>query len=63
MSLHDPVKVLIIPVYDSYPALLQKHSLAGQIVIKILMLIGADVVWLNVGENTKSNTSPGYGEA
>ena len=53
MSFNDLIKMLIVPVHDSYTALLEKHGFAMKIIIIILMLIRSDMVWLDIGKNTE----------
>ena len=45
--------MLIISVNDSYLTLLKQQALTVNIIFKVLMLIGSDVVRLNVCEDSK----------
>ena len=49
----------IIPVKNSYFALSEQHALTVKIIIKILVLIRADMIRLNIGENANVKSKAG----
>ena len=53
VSLHNPVKMLIVTVYDTDFTLFEKHGFAVKIIVKILMLFRSDMIRFNIGKDTK----------
>ena len=52
MSLQDPFQMGIISIKNSHFALSEQHALAVKIIIKILVLVGADMIRLNICKDT-----------
>ena len=53
MPFDNSLKVFIISVDNSHTTLPEQHRFASEIIIKILMLIRSDMVWLDICKNAE----------
>ena len=58
MPQKDLFKMRIIGIENAQPALLKQQALAVQIVVKILVLVGSDVIRLDIGKNADLKGHP-----